>query len=120
MILNVWTVQWDGHRIEVRNHFFVAELLIDGALLDKVAGLFRHDLRATLNGVDPTRATRPCPDKNCAHRNRLEARFCAECGAALDAFRAEHNVLATVQAHFPPPSVSCRILVDGAEIFRKT
>jgi hypothetical protein len=119
MILNTWAVRWNGHQVEVRNHFFVAELLVDGELVDRVPGVIRHDLCAVLDDGEVRLNTRPCPDGSCGYRNRPAARFCAECGQKLDARWPGHEVRATVEVHFPPPGIRCRILVDGEEILRE-
>jgi hypothetical protein len=119
MLLNVWTARWNGRLIEVRNHFFVAELLLDGERVDRVPGAFRHDLRGTLESGGPSRARMICSDNRCRHHNRPGARFCAKCGGQLIGHGATHEVHATVEAHFPPPGVACRILVDGDEAFKE-
>jgi hypothetical protein len=116
VILNTWTTKWNGHALEVRNHCFVAELVIDGEPVDRVPGVFRHDLRGSINGSSARRRFVICCNDECAHRNRPEARFCANCGEELSGDAATHLVHAVVEAHFPPPRVNCRILVDGEEV----
>jgi hypothetical protein len=118
MVLNTWTVRWNGREIEVRNHFFVAELLVDGRHVVRVPGVFRHELRATLNGHGPNGTPQICQDQGCRHSNKPEAQFCANCGAELKAEDGQHDLLATVVLHFPP-HIGCRILVDGREILKE-
>lgn len=119
MILNIWTTTWNGHRIEVRNHFFVAELVIDGELVDRVPGVFRHDLRATINGTSARHTLAFCPSETCEHQNAPQARFCANCGRQLSEGVTTHQVHGVVEAHFPPPRVNCRVLVDGEEVLKE-
>jgi hypothetical protein len=119
MILNTWTCKWNGHQIEVRNHFLLAELLIDVRLADRVRGVFRHDLRATLCDGRIAPLSRPCPNEICRHDNHTEAQFCARCGQQLDPDWAGHDVRAAVTVHFPPPRIKCRIAVDVEEILRE-
>lgn len=117
VILNVWSARWNGHSVEVRNHFFVAELLIDGELLDKVPGVFRHDLRGTIK--EPTSANTKGLCRSCKHQNQPVAVFCAKCGQKLADDAAAHEVRAAVEARFPPPRVECRVFVDGEELFKE-
>ena len=120
MLLNTWAVRWNGHLIEVRNHFFLAELVIDGQIADEVPGVLRHDLRAAFSDTGLRELTRCCPDRACQTANRIEARFCALCGRNLDTQETIHAVSATVEfaGHFPPPSINCRIVVDGDVILK--
>ena len=119
MLLNVWSAKWNGHLIEVRNHCFVAELMIDGQLVHKMPGVFRHDLQATIKNARSRHATRHCPNEDCKHQNTPNARFCAKCGAELPGRGVAHEVRASVEVRFPPPRVICRVLVDGEEVFKE-
>jgi hypothetical protein len=116
VIINVWSTKWNGHLVEVRNHCFLAELAIDGEVVHAVPGVFRHDLRATVNGSRSDGAGRICPDTSCRHRNESPARFCAKCGQELARGPATHELRATVELRAFPPSVVCRILANGEEI----
>lgn len=118
MVLNVWSAKWNGRRIEVRNHCFVAELLVDGEIVDRAPGLFRHDLRGTINGPKSGAAARPCSGADCAHLNTPGALFCANCGSKLPDAAATHQASASVEADFPPPKINCQISVDGKEVFK--
>ena len=113
MVLNTWSISWKGHTIEVRNHCFLAELLVDGELLDAAPGFFRHDLKAAIQG--PCSA---CAD--CGSPTRKGARFCQLCGAVLHASGQGAELLATVEARFPPPRVICNLSVDGQPLLRET
>ena len=120
MVLNVWSAKWNGRLIEVRNHCFVAELMVDGKLIDRVPALFRHDLRGKFIGSKVPQPTRVCSHADCKHPNKPGAKFCANCGAELPDRGRPHDVYATVEFRFPPPRVNCRVFVDGDELFKES
>jgi hypothetical protein len=116
MLLNVWTTKWDGHVIEVRNRCFSAELVIDGECVDQAPGMFRHDLRGTITRPIPGNTKGLCRNDDCKHQNEPVALFCANCGQKLPDHVASHDVRASVEFRFPP-SVGCRVFVDGVRVF---
>jgi len=116
MLLNVWTTKWDGHVIEVRNHWFSAELLIDGEFADQAPGVFRHELRGTIKNPIPGNTQGLCCNDNCKHQNEPVALFCANCGQKLPDDAVSHHVRVSVECRFPP-GVDCRVFVGGERVF---
>ncbi len=115
-ILNVWSTNWNGHNVEVHNHWFKAELHVDGKCIDDAGGLFGCQLRGKIHATPLGECVGMCPDPHCKHANRAGAKYCAVCGEKIGASPSSHDVRAEISSGLFSPV--CRIFVDGAQVFK--
>lgn len=117
MPLNVWSTNWRGHIVEVRNYWFSAELCIDAVCVDKAGGVFGCELRGVIADTGPERPSGSCSNTACYHRNKPEAVFCANCGATLVSGAATHQVRVSVSQGLT--GLVCRVFVDGLQVLKE-